>query len=123
MSEVANPMGMFEGGASGKRGQRSRTIEAPTNYNEQLGSGRTCCEEGCITILCRYNPGPRCWGHAQAFDAMVKSAEQRRFERGHLHALPDIEPDEGQPWEVVPRTNGYVDISRAIHEMGQVAKI
>jgi hypothetical protein len=33
--------------------------------NEVFGEGRICWEPDCCTILCRYNPGPRCFVHTE----------------------------------------------------------
>lgn len=64
------------------QGPRKRTQKVD---GSMYPAGRVCAydenEIGCITRLCRYNPGPYCFMHAQQIaDSLLADAERKRAE-------------------------------------------
>ena len=46
----------------------------PSALPETFPPGRRCPLPECITILCRYNPGPHCYAHRHLEDVELEDA-------------------------------------------------
>jgi hypothetical protein len=95
-------------------------LPAPGDIPDTFPPGRRCVEDGCITLLSMFNPGPWCYCHAAGHEAEVQKAiaeaELARERRSHVDPTP-LKPG-GQDARSVRRAAQRAQEMRRLDEVG-----